>query len=363
MNQEKQLFSQLLSELQARKEVTDRKEYGPLIEEAEALLQKCTANEVVMDTGSESLSELYFLAAELLFGNDLALRAATHSKTLANEAKTLDYYNKAIALQDKEEYSYELWNFLSTAGHKSEGIAALERFIERTGGTAKVLSRAAEYTLMYADSEDTKTIQKSLDYFYRAIEMEPDRYETYWAFYTDLEEAVDECPQLFKEAVLCLDKLIALSLPKDSPNHNSLENRYFDLTDIYIKMEEYDKALETAKKGLALSEFSAYGNKLIIDILLTQNRFQEAIPYCHNRLEVLMGEQKANAALAEAFFDLGHCYHRTNQPEEASKYYLAFENGQDIVPPKYRDEYLLYYKRNNSFWEKLKKWLQKFFRR
>lgn len=365
MNQEKQLFSKALSELQARRENIDREgcgaltEYEPLIEEAEALLQKCAANEVVMDTGDESLSELYFLAAELLFGSDLALKAATHTKSLANEAKALEYYNKAIELQDKEEYSYELWNFLSTAGHEAEGIAALERFIERTGGTAKVLSRAAEYILMYADSEDAKTIQKSLDYFYRAIEMEPERYETYWAYYTDLEEAVDVCPQLFKEAVLCLDKLIELSLPEDAENHDTLGNRYFDLTVIYTKMKEYEKALDTVQKGLAVSEGSNYGNTLIIDILINQNRFEEAIPYCHNRLEALMNQQKVDSYLANAFFDLAHCCHMTNQPELAAKYYLAFENAQDIVPQKYRTEYLIYHKGSKSLWGRLKKLLGK----
>lgn len=360
-SQEKQYFSKALSKLQARKEATDRRQYGPLIEEAEALLQKCAAGEVVMDTGGASLSELYFLAAELLFGSDLAFRAATHAKSLANEAKTLEYYNKAIELQDKEEYSYELWNFLSTAGHEAEGIAALERFIERTGGTVKVLSRAAEYILMYADSEDTETIQKSLDYFYRAIEMEPDRYETYWAYFTDLEEAVDVCPQLYKEAVLCLDKLIELSLPEDAPNHSTLANRCFDLTVIYTKMNEYEKALDTAKKGLAASKYSDYGNRLIIDLLISRDRFEEAIPYCHNRLEALMNEQKAGAALATAFFDLAHCYHMTGQPDLAAKYYLAFEDGQGIVPQKYRDEYLLYYKRSRSLLGSLNKLLGKIF--
>lgn len=321
MNQEKQLFSKALSELQARREAVDREEYGPLIEEAEALLQKYTTDKVVTEIGDESISELYFLAAELLFGNDLAVRVATHTKTLANEAKALEYYNKAIELQDKEEYSYELWNFLSTAGHEADGIAALEDFIERTGGTARVLSRAAEYILMYADSEDTKTIQKSLDYFYRAIEMEPDRYETYWAYWTDLEEAIDVCPQLFKEAVLCLNKLIELSLPEDSKNHNTLGNRYFDLALVYIKMKEYEKALKAAEKGLVFCGHSNYGQTL-----------------------------------------LAHCYHMTNQPKLAARYYLALKNVQNITPSKYQNEYLYYYKRSKSLWEKLKKLLRSIFR-
>lgn len=360
MIEEKQLFSNLLSELKERKESTGRESYEPLIEEAETLIQKCAAKEVIMDMGDEALSELYFLAAELLFGNDLAVRFAAHTKSLANEEKTLNYYRKAISLQDKEEYSYALWNFLSTAGHKEDGIAALERFIERTGGTAKILSQAAEYILMYADSEDTKTIQKSLDYFYRAIEMEPDRYETYWAYWTDLEEAVDVCPQLYKEAFLCLDKLIALSLPETSKNHDTLGNRYFDLTLLYIKRGEYEKALETVKKGLAICN-QDYGNRLIIEIFMELNRFQDAIPYCLNRVEALLHEQTVNQYLAKAFFDLAHCYHMTNQPDLAAKYYLAFENGQDIVPQEYRNEYLFYDKRSKSLFERLKKLLRSIF--
>ncbi len=320
MNQEKQLFSKALSELQARKENTDRIEYGPLIEEAEELLQKYTTDEVLMDIGDESLSELYFLTAELLFDNDLAVRTVARTKTFANEAKTLEYYNKAIQLQDKEEYSYELWNFLSTAGHLDESIAALESYIERTGGTARVLSRAAEYILMYADSEDTKTIQKSLNYFYRAIEMEPDRYETYWAYWTDLEEAIDVCPRLFKEAILCLNKLIELSLPEDSKNHNSLGNRYLDLTLVYIKMKEYEKALEAAKEGNIFCGYSNYGQTL-----------------------------------------LAHCFRMTNQPELAAECYLTFNTVQDIVPSKYQNEYLFYYKRSKSLREKFKRLLKRIF--
>lgn len=365
MNQEKQLFGMELSRLQARKEAAGRNEYAPLIEEAEALLQKCAADEVTMDTGDASLSELCFLTAELLFGMDLAARTAVRGKSFANEAKTLEYYNKAIALQDTEEYSYALWNYLSTAGHKEEGIAALERFIERTGGTAKVLSRAAEYVLMYADSEDTAAIQKSLDYFYRAIEMEPDRYETYWAYYTDLEEAVDVCPRLFREAVLCLDKLIALSLPEDSPHHDTLGNRYFDLADIHIKQKEYEKALEAATKGLAAPCQCRrdYGIELMVEALMNLNRFQEAIPYCHERIQSLMDRQENNRDLADAFFALAHCCHMTNQPESAARFYLAFENGQAIVPQKYREEYLLYEKRSKSPLEKLKKLLRNLFRK
>ncbi len=360
MNQKKQLFDKELSELQERMKNTNRKEYGPLVEESEALLQKYAAKEAMMEIDNESLSELYFLEAELLFGNDLAVKAATHSKNLANEAKVLEYFNRAIELWDKEAYSYELWNFLSTAGHREEGIAALERFIERTGGTAKILSQAAEYILMYADSEDTKTIQKSLDYFYCAIEKEPDRYETYWSYWTDLEEAVDVCPQLYKEALLCLNKLIELSLPEDSKNHDTLENRYFDLTLIHIKMKESEKAMEAVKKGLAIDEYSDYGNKLAIEILMNQNRFQEAIPYCLKRVEIFMNGQGRDNNPVKVFCDLAHCYHVTNQPDLADKYYLAFDNGQAAVPQEYQKEYLFYYKRSKSLLGRLKKWWRHF---
>lgn len=361
MDQEMQLFHEKLTELQARRENTDRKEYAPLIKEAEALLQKYTADETKAVMDNDSLSELYFLTAELLFGSDLALRAATHSRNLANESKTLEYYNKAIELQDKEEYSYELWNFLSTAGHKTEGIAALERFIERTGGTPKVLSRAAEYILMYADSEDTETIQRSLDYFYRAIEMEPDRYETYWAYWTDLEEAIDVCPRLFKEAFLCLNKLIELSTPASSENHHSLGNHYVDLATVYMKANDYEKALSSVRKGLDLTQYPAYGTGLVIDILFHMDRFKEALTYCQNRVEACRNGQQSDKDLARAFFDLAHCYHMTDQPKLAEKYYLAVENGQDIVPQQYREEYLIYYKRSRSLWGKIKRLFKKIF--
>lgn len=363
MSQEKQLFSQMLADLQTRKDNTDRRDYAPLIEEAEALLQKCAAGEIVMDSGDAELSELYFLTAELLFSYDMAARAITHGKALANEAKTLEYFNRAIELQDKEEYSYELWNFLSSARHEREGIAALERFIERTGGTAKVLSRAAEYILMYADSEDTQTIQKSLDYFYRAVEMEPDRYETYWAYWTDLEEAVDVCPQLFKEAVLCLDKLIELSLPETSDKHEYLGNHHFDLARIYLKMKDETKALETVEKGLRYAPDSLFGNELAADTYIQRNRFQEAIPHCHQVIAACMSGEYSGQdnRLVKALFHLAHCYHATNQPELAAKYYLALDNGRELVPVQYKSEFLVYYNHYNSPWRRLKEWLRKLF--
>lgn len=361
MNEEKEQLTQSLSDLQARKEAAERKDYGPLIEEAETLLQQYAAKEAEID--ARLLARLYFLTAELLFGSDLALRAQTHSRELANESKTLAYYNKAVELDDIEEYSYELWNFLSSAGHKQEGIAALERFIERTGGTAKVLSRAAEYVLMYADSEDAEAIQKSVDYFHRAVEMAPDRYETYWAYWTDLEEAIDVCPRLFEEALLCLDRLIALSLPADSENHDSLANRYFDLALVHIKLGAYEKAAEAAGNGLAVDAYSNYGTGLMIQALTGMNRFEEALPYCQNRLQALLSEGTVDQRLAEAFFDLAHCCHMTGQPGLASKYYLAFENGQNIVPQKYRNEYLLYYKRSRSLLGRIKALLAKILKR
>lgn len=362
MNQEKQLLEQALSELQARRENTDREDYGPLIEDAEALIQKYGAGGAGTKIGDETLAALYFLTAELLFEKDLATRKATRGKSFENEAKALEYYNKAVALQDKEEYSYELWNFLSSAGHKEEGIAALERFIERTGGTAKVLSRAAEYILMYADSEDTGAIQKSLDYFYRAVEMEPDRYETYWAYWTDLEEAVDVCPRLMKEAFFCLEELIRLSLPENAENHDTLGNRYFELAGLYNKQQEYEKALEVGKKGLAAGG-ADWGYDILIELLVGMNRFEEAVPYCHNRIESLIGRPGTEPSLARVFFRLAHCYHMINQPAQAEKFYLAFENGQDIVPSEYRDEYLLYYKNSRKLWERIKRWFRRWFRR
>ncbi len=344
--QERQLFSKEMDELQVRRKAADRNQYGPLIEKANELLQKCLADEVEMDRGDASLSELYYLTAELLFASDLAARAVTHVRSLGHETEIEEYYNKAIELQDKEEYSYALWNFLSTADRREEGIAALERFIQRTGGTAKVLARAAEYILMYADSEDSITIQRSLDYFYQAIEKEPDRYETYWSFWTDLEEAVDVCPRLFKESVLCLEKLIELSLPEDSENHDTLGNRYLDLAVTYNKMKEYEKAYEAAKKGLAVCGDSDYGIKLMMDIL-------------NNRISALSNNPDHDKIRAGLYFELAHCYHITNQPELAGKYYLAMDKARDLVPPQYKDEFILYYKAaDQSLWGKIKRWLR-----
>lgn len=362
MNQEKQLLEQALSELQARRENTDREAYGPLIGDAEALIQKYGTDGAGTKTGDEALAALYFLTAELLFEKDLATRKATRVKNFEHEAEALEYYSKAIALQDKEEYSYELWNFLSSAGQREEGIAALERFIERTGGTAKVLSRAAEYILMYSDSEDTGAIQKSLDYFYRAVEMEPDRYETYWAYWTDLEEAVEVCPQLKKEAFFCLEELIRLSLPENAENHDTLGNRYFDLARLYNQQQEYEKALEAGKKGLAAGG-ADWGYEITAESLIRLNRFEEAVPHCHNRIESLIRGVGNEPFLARMFFRLAHCYHMTGQPEEAEKFYIAFENGQDIVPPEYREEYLLYYKNSRKLWKRIKRWFRRRFGR
>ncbi len=90
MNQEKQLLEQALSELQARRENTDREAYGPLIEGAEALIQKYGAGGAGTKMGDETLAALYFLTAELLFEKDLATRKATRGKNFENEAKALE---------------------------------------------------------------------------------------------------------------------------------------------------------------------------------------------------------------------------------------------------------------------------------
>ncbi len=93
------------------------------------------------------------------------------------------------------------------------------------------------------------------------------------------------------------------------------------------------------------------------------NRFEEAVPYCHNRIESLIGRPGTEPSLARVFFRLAHCYHMINQPAQAEKFYLAFENGQDIVPSEYRDEYLLYYKNSRKLWERIKRWFRRWFRR
>lgn len=310
---DRQWFGGVLSQMQARS--SNKEEWPSLIEEAEAMIQTYAADEEAAgDIGQELLAGLYFLAAKVIFSSDLAARALTHSKILDNEEKCLAYFKKAIALQDKEEYSYELWNFLATAGHREESIAALEGFIGRTGGTAKVLSQAAEYILLYADSEDTKAIQKSVTYFYQAAEKEPDRYETYWAFFTDLEEAVEVCPWLLKETVFCLEKLILLSQPEDSKNHDTLEDRCRELEKIYRKIREEKRFFEAAREGIARRSGNA-----------------------------------GDASLAGAFFRIAHGYHTAGQRELAAKYYLAFDNGEagdpeEFVPREYWEEYLQYHR-------------------
>ncbi len=221
-------FSQVLAYLQQVPTVTS-------LEESKELLKKCVDGSIEMDMQEEMLSELYYAVAHLMMKN--------FNNPEVNLSEAAEYLEKAIAIQDLEKYTLELYNVLASDRKREDGeldaIAAMEAFIKRTGGTPKVFATAGNLVLMYTDD-----LEKGVDYFHRAIEMEPDRVDTYWTYFTDLEEIVEEYPEYLEDAILCLTRIIELCSRPDCTKEMNIPNRYWDLAQMYYKAEKYQEALE-----------------------------------------------------------------------------------------------------------------------
>ncbi len=221
-------FSQVLAYLQQVPTVTS-------LEEAKELLKKCVDGSIEMDMQEEMLSELYYAVAHLMMKN--------FNNPEVNLSEAAEYLEKAIAIQDLEKYTLELYNVLASDRKRKDGeldaIAAMEAFIKRTGGTPKVFATAGNLVLMYTDD-----LEKGVDYFHRAIEMEPDRVDTYWTYFTDLEEIVEEYPEYLEDAILCLTRIIEICSRPDCTKEMNIPNRYWDLAQMYYKAEKYQEALE-----------------------------------------------------------------------------------------------------------------------
>lgn len=301
-------FSEILEDLQQR-EVYSKEGYIPLIEEAKEFLQNYKSGMVEMDMPEEMLSELYYLIAHMM------MKTYGRPDLDLNEAAT--YLYEAIRLQDLEKYTLEIYNVLASNRQEQESIAALDGFIERTGGTPKTLATAGNMVLMYTDD-----LQKGADYFHRAIEMEPDRVATYWTYFTDLEEIVDYYPEYFDDAILCLTRIIEICSRPGSKEDMNIPNRYLDLAMIYNKMNHYTKALECVNQCIDMepSKEYAYGKKG--DILQKLGKYDEAIQSYRTRLGIFETRNDIDATpVANTYFAIAECYKQSGRVQEAKEIY------------------------------------------
>ena len=232
--------SQVLAYLQSK---GNEKSTDAELEEAKELLEKCVSGKIEMDLQEEMLAELYYTVAHMMMksfnnpGVDLSVAA--------------QYLGEAIKLRDLEKYTLELYNVLASDRKRKDGelaaIAAMEAFIERTGGTPKVLATAGNLILMYTDD-----LEKGTDYFHRAIDMEPDRVNTYWTYFTDLEEIVEVYPEYLDDAILCLTRIIEICSRPGCTEDMNIPNRYIDLANIYCQAEKYEEALDCVNHYLKM---------------------------------------------------------------------------------------------------------------
>lgn len=250
-------YSEILADLQYREEFS-LESYLTLIEEAKVCLQKCKDGTIEMDMPKEMLSELYYLIGHMML--------KTYRKSDVDLDETAQYLYEAINLQDSEKYVLEIYNILATNKKMQEAIEALDGYIERTGGTPKVLATAGNMVLMY-----TENLKKGADYFHRAIEMEPDRVATYWTYFTDLEEIVMEYPEYLEDAILCLKTIIEICSRPGSTEEMNIPNRYLDLANMYNRAQDYTKAMECVKEYLKVEPNSKYGLELKEKIIQNLN--------------------------------------------------------------------------------------------
>lgn len=164
--------------------------------------------------------------------------------------------------------------------NREEGIKFLDEYIKNAGEnvSAEVLSHAGNDILMYTDE-----LEKGIEYFHRAIEMDPENPDIYWSYFTDLDEITDEYPETIDDAILCLTKIIEISgkidavgnenkkqynyIDDDFDKELSIARRYRDLAVIYMKIPDYKKAAECIEKTLAVLPEDEFANSIKDEIV------------------------------------------------------------------------------------------------
>lgn len=213
------------------------------LEEAKELLEQCISGSMESDLPDEGLAELYYTVAHRMMKN--------FNHPGVNLSEATQYLEEAIKLKDLEKYTYELYNVLASDRKREDGkiaaIAAMDAFIERTKGTPKVLAKAGNLILMYTDD-----LEKGVDYFRRAIDMDPDRVDTYWTYFTDLEEIVEVYPQYLEDAILCLTRIIDICSRPECQEEMNILGRYIDLANMYDKAGRYEEALDCVNHYLKM---------------------------------------------------------------------------------------------------------------
>lgn len=329
-------YSEILNELQAAEQ-----DYMDLLEKAKEYLRQYNNGLIEMDMPEEMLSELYYYIGHFameFYGNPIA-----------DLDEIAEYLRKAIALQDAEKYILELANVLGTNRKKEEKIAELEAYIKRSGGTPKTLAKTGDNIILY-----TEDLEKGIDYFRRAIKMDPENADTYWTYFTDLEEIVDEWPEYFDDAILCLTKIIEICSRPEYTEDMNIPYRYLDLATIYKKMGNYRKALEAVEQSIALdgSRERAWGRKG--DLLMEMGRYEEAIPAYETRLKLFENMSNAEVfAVVSTYMAMADCYKAIGDVEGARSIY---QKGKNTFRGDWQNEFTQQLKKldgNMSDWVKI----------
>ena len=301
-------YSEVLADLQQRCAYS-KEGYLPIIAEAKEYLQKYEDGLIEMDMPEEMLSELYYLIAYCV------MKAYGRPELDLDEAA--EYLRKASKLQDLEKYILELWNVLGSNRKHLEGIAEIEAYIERTGGTPKTVAKAGNEILLYTDD-----LEKGVAYFHRAIEMDPDNVDTYWTYFTDLEEIVLQYPEYYDDAFLCLNRIIELCSKPGCTSNMNIPGRYLDLATLYKQVKDYKKALESVEKCIAMdsSKDVAWGMKG--DILTLMGRYEEAIQAYRTRLGMFEKMENIKATpVANTYKAMAECYMVSGNMQGAREIY------------------------------------------
>lgn len=301
-------FSEVLADLQQR-QAYSKEGYLPIIAEAKEYLQKYNDGLIEMDMPEEMLAELYYLISYFV------MKAYGRPELDLDEAA--EFLRKALKLQDSEKYILELWNVLGSNRKHKEGIAELEAYVERTGGTPKTVATTGNEILLYTDD-----LEKGVAYFRRAIEMDPDNVDTYWTYFTDLEEIVLQYPEYYDDAYLCLNRIIELCSKPGSTSDMNIPGRYLDLATLYKQQKKYKQALESVEKCIAMdaSKDMAWGKKG--DILTLMGRYKEAMEAYQTRLGMLENMSNITATpVANTYKAMAECYKASGDIQGAREIY------------------------------------------
>lgn len=222
---------------------------------------------------------------------------------------------------------------LERQGKREEGIGFLEEYIRTAGDnvSAELLSRTGDLILLYLGE-----LEKGIKYFHRAIAKEPENPDIYWRYFTDLDEITDKFPETIDDAILCLTKIIEYSRnfefvktfdgtadnwdeKKKRYNYDgyiednlkrevNIARRYRDLSVIYMKIPDYEKAEECIDKTLAVLPEDEYAILTKNKILVATGREREIV--CLADDNVIEQEIKLDETITDPLLILEELVHK-----------------------------------------------------